>query len=864
MTDATFESANESHRAAPQVATSLVRAHAYAALAMVIISALFGIIVATKMNWPGFLGETAELTWGRVRYAHTQGIFFGWLSNAFIAFLYYGVPRLAGRSVTSTSLGWVIFVAWNLLAVLPGWALVLAGYSQPLEWAEFPIIIDGVLIAAMALLFVQFVVPFFRARMADLYVSGWYFLGGITFTIFAYAVGNFVPEFRPGAEGASYSGLWIHDAVGLWVTPLAVGIAYYVIPAASGRAIWSHFLSMIGFWLLFFVYPLNGLHHYLFSSIPLEMQKAAVVASVYLGVAVIIVVTNLMMTLRRLGGKVTGDPALRFVWLGIVFYLVVSLQGSSQALMPFNRYIHFSDWVIGHSHLALLGFASFIAIGGMLYAWRNTVGVRYNPHLATWSFWLLSFGLLAMVLVLTIAGMIQGQLWQGAGPWLDSVEASRPYWVIRTLTGVPIILGFGALILAMTTGHRIAAQDTHDSSQGAAKFQDINIYSHARRHRWLRGAYAVTGLAGLGFFALSFLALAVWPSREVAATIARTTPVGAITYTSAEARGREVYAREGCAYCHSQMIRAIPVDENRFGPASQAWETAQDKPQMWGTRRIGPDLSREAGRRPADWQFAHLYDPRSVVPRSNMPAFPWLFEGSATKPQQEAIDLVAYLEALGRNRILAGEAEPLTTGSNGRAPDLLLSDVDARLPGRGKALFEANCAGCHGSEGLGDGPSSDALLPHPRNLTEVRLSDERLSEVLWNGVEGSAMPGWSRLPVADLSAIAAYVETLSRDVAAEERTPDAFAGAGIYAQNCVVCHGNNGRGDGPSAGALAPAPSNFHEELPSLDYAIKVLTEGVPGTSMPRWDTKLSAEEIEMVARYVRTFYDTSAEEDAQ
>lgn len=134
------------------------------------------------------------------------------------------------------------------------------------------------------------------------------------------------------------------------------------------------------------------------------MQKAAVVASVYLGVAVIIVVTNLMMTLRRLGGKVTGDPALRFVWLGIVFYLVVSLQGSSQALMPFNRYIHFSDWVIGHSHLALLGFASFIAIGGMLYAWRNTVGVRYNPHLATWSFWLLSFGLLAMVLVLTIAG----------------------------------------------------------------------------------------------------------------------------------------------------------------------------------------------------------------------------------------------------------------------------------------------------------------------------------------------------------------------------------------------------------------------------------------------------------------------------
>jgi len=841
------------------VEDNLIRAHAYAALAMVVISALFGITVAIKMNWPGFLGDTAQLTWGRVRYAHTQGIFFGWLSNAFIAFLYYGVPRLAGRSVSSRSLGWVIFAVWNLVAVVPGWALLLAGYSQPLEWAEFPPIIDAAIILGMLLMVVQFVVPFFRARMSDLYVSGWYFIGGITFTLLAYPVGNFMPEFVSGAEGAAYSGLWIHDAVGLWVTPMAVGIAYYVIPAASGRPIWSHFLSMIGFWLLFFVYPLNGLHHYIFSSIPMDMQKGAIVASVYLGVAVVIVVINLLMTLRNLGGKVAADPALRFVWLGVIFYVAVSLQGSAQALMPFNRFVHFSDWVIGHSHLALLGFASFIAIGGMLYAWRNTVGARYNPHMATWSFWLLTFGLLAMVLDLTIAGMVQGQLWQGTGPWIDSVEASRGYWVTRTLTGIPILLGFFALIGAMTMGQRIGQNDTHSIPTRASKFQDINVYSHAGRNAWLRGAYAVTGIAGIGFFALSFLVLAVWPGREVTATIARTSPETLIAYTESEARGREIYGREGCAYCHSQMIRALPADEQRFGPASEAWETAQDTPQMWGTRRIGPDLSREAGRRTADWQFAHLWNPQSVVPRSNMPSFPWLFNGSARQPTQEGIDVVAYLESLGRNRILAGEAARSGTAGRGMPPELILTAASPDIAARGRDLFAANCSGCHGATGEGDGPAAAALLPHPRNLTQVRLSDARIAEVLWKGVEGSAMPGWSDMPVADLSALAAYVKTLPASVESEPKTAEAVAGAGIYAANCALCHGANGAGDGVSAGVLAPPPSNFQTELPSMDYALGALHNGIPGTGMPRWDTRLSDAEIESVSRYVRTFYEGEA-----
>jgi len=239
----------------PSVEYGLIRAHVYASLATVLISASFGILVASKFNFPEFLGGHAWLTWGRLRYNHTQGIFFAWLGNAFLAFFYYAVPRLANRPVLSRKLGWFLFCIWNFAVVLPGWVLVAAGFSQPLEWAEFPLVVDAFVVLAFILMVFEFVLPFLRARLSDLYVSAWYIIGGIIFTMLAYPVGNFVPELVPGARGAAFSGLWIHDAVGLYVTPFAVAIAYYVIPATTRRPIYSHFLSMVGFWVLFFTYP---------------------------------------------------------------------------------------------------------------------------------------------------------------------------------------------------------------------------------------------------------------------------------------------------------------------------------------------------------------------------------------------------------------------------------------------------------------------------------------------------------------------------------------------------------------------------------------------------------------------------------
>ena len=437
----------------PEVHTSLVHAHGIAALVALLLSVTFGVVASLQFLYPDFTGGAPWLSWGRLRYAHTQGIMLGWLGNAFFAFLYHAVPVLSGRPVTSVRLGRWLFALWNFAVMAPGWVLVLSGVSQPLEWAEFPLVIDAVVVVALVVSAIQFLPPLFTRGLDYLYVSSWYIIGGLVFTLLAYPMGNIVPEFVAGASGAAFSGLWIHDAVGLFVTPLALAIVYFVIPAATRRPIYSHFLSMLGFWLLFFLYPLNGTHHYVFSVIPMSAQIGAITASALLGVDVIIVVANLLLSLKG-AGVIPRDVGVRFVAAGTVFYLIVSLQGSVQAQMAVNATVHFTDFVVGHSHLAMLGFASFAAAGGLVHVWQRIGWARYNARLVDHAFWLLVIGVTVMAVDLTIAGVVQGHLWQSGAPWLESVQASRSYWMVRTLAAVPVLGGFVALLVGLTTGPR--------------------------------------------------------------------------------------------------------------------------------------------------------------------------------------------------------------------------------------------------------------------------------------------------------------------------------------------------------------------------------------------------------------------------
>jgi cbb3-type cytochrome oxidase subunit 1 len=220
---------------------------------------------------------------------------------------------------------------------------------------------------------------------------------------------------------------------------------------------------MLGFWLLFFVYPLNGTHHYVYSVIPMAAQMGAIVASTILAIDVVIVVTNLLLSLRG-SGVFPADVGLRFVATGTVFYLLVSLQGGLQAQMAVNQTVHFTDWVVGHSHLAMLGFATFAGAGGLVHVWQRLPRVRFSPRACEWAYWLLFGGVSVMVVDLTVAGLVEAQAWQSGAPWIESVRAAKPYWLVRALSAIPIAGGFVALLLGLTTGPRSDVQAGRDDA----------------------------------------------------------------------------------------------------------------------------------------------------------------------------------------------------------------------------------------------------------------------------------------------------------------------------------------------------------------------------------------------------------------
>lgn len=396
----------------------------------------------------------------------------------------------------------------------------------------------------------------------------------------------------------------------------------------------------------------------------------------------------------------------------------------------------------------------------------------------------------------------------------------------------------------------------------------------------IRTAYLVASVAGVVFFVLSVGLLGVWPARVLGQQTQSMAPEHPLEVTASALRGRTVYAREGCAYCHTQQIRYVHADMTRFGRPTLAWESRRDTPHLLGTRRIGPDLSRAGGTRSLDWHYAHLFAPRALVPDSVMPSYPWLFDGAPDRPTLEARDLVVYLESLGAARELAGaegeararegchcEADEMTqmafvgplnthpakTRRGGTDTPVLSAEADLA---RGRELYARHCATCHGTTGGGDGPGARMLLPSPSRLSSHVHSTARLAEVLWNGVAGSAMPAWRDQPLADLTALARAVQALSSEEA-EPTLPATLLPLGrqVYSANCVQCHGERGDGGGWAGEAVAMAPAGFTQQRPSLPEALRALREGIPGTPMAPWTPRLADAEVLAVAHYVRSLY---------
>jgi len=420
----------------------LVLAHIVAGLAALLIGLLSGLAFAFQFLQRYWFPGIEWLSPGRVRMVHTNILAYGFIANVFLAGLHWAVPRITGRPVLSRALSWFIFWAWQAVLAATGIG-ILAGHAQAIEWGETPIFVDPVVMVGLIAVAFNFLAPIVKSGRKPLYVALWYFTAALVWTPLNYLMGNYVPQFYlPGASGAAVSGLFIHDLVGLFVTPLGWGLLYYFVPVILKRPIWSHAVSLIGFWGLAFFYPLNGVHHYLWSPIPMFAQYGAVVATIGVEIVVTTVFINFLATLRGQAGALVQSIPLRWMYTGIIFYVITCIQCAYQTLLTVQTIVHFTDWVVGHAHLVMFGVFGFWIFGIITELWPRLVGRPWHSvRLNRWHYWLTTVGTAFMVIDLVAAGLVQGYLWRGLAPWEATLRASAPFWTARAISGFAILLG---------------------------------------------------------------------------------------------------------------------------------------------------------------------------------------------------------------------------------------------------------------------------------------------------------------------------------------------------------------------------------------------------------------------------------------
>lgn len=426
----------------------LIRWHLVASVAYLLVVVLLGLAYALQFIHLYPFEGVEILSPGRLRMCHTMGAAYGMIANAFFGLIGYVIPKLTGIPVVSQKGARVLFGLYNLLVVATV-VMILLGHAQGLEWAETPAVLDPFIALVVVGMVVNLITPILKSRSKAHYVSIWYIMAALIWTPLVYVMGNFLPQYVfPGTGGATISSMYIHDLVGLFVTPIGIGLLYYLLPVLMQRPLYSHALSLVGFWGLAIFYPLNSVHHYLYSPIPMWAQYASVVASVGMHVVVYTVIFNVLATMSADWPRVMSSMPLKFLFVGSLIYLATCIQCAIHVTLAVQQVIHFTDWVVGHSHMIMFGtFGSWI-FAWFYYLWpRLTQTPLYSDKLANWHFWLSTVGIAVMAIDLAIAGLIQGEMWRSLLPFEESIIASIPYWWIRMLSGVTIFMGLMCFVV---------------------------------------------------------------------------------------------------------------------------------------------------------------------------------------------------------------------------------------------------------------------------------------------------------------------------------------------------------------------------------------------------------------------------------
>lgn len=415
-----------------------------------IVATLAGLVAAIELVAPDLLGNISWLLFSRLRPMHVNLVIFGFVSPGLFACAFYILPRLLRTPIFSEKLGLTTVAAWNVVLVSLVITLAL-GMTQGREYAELIWPIDIAIVVALFLIFINFMMTVRNRKEQILYVSIWYILAAVILTACTYCLGNVI--WRPnsgalvGIPDAIMLWFYGHNIFGLFLTPLSVAIAYYVIPQVCRAPLFNHTLSLLGFWSILVIYTHIGTHHLLQVPVPTWLKVVAIVDSVAMVIPVMAFLINIWYTVRGHLAKVQANIGAKFILIGTSMYFLVSIRGSMMSLPDVQRVTHFSHWVVGHAHVGVLGFAGMIALGGLYFIIPRITGKPlFSPFLANFQFWMVLIGVGGFAVVLTISGLIQGNAWLNGETIYRILPEIHIYNIIRASLGMLIfvssLLGF--------------------------------------------------------------------------------------------------------------------------------------------------------------------------------------------------------------------------------------------------------------------------------------------------------------------------------------------------------------------------------------------------------------------------------------
>ncbi|HOZ81476.1 MAG TPA: cytochrome-c oxidase, cbb3-type subunit I [Bacteroidia bacterium] len=615
----------------------IVAMFAWATVIWAIVGMLVGLLAAFQLPFPA-LNFDAHTTFGRIRPLHTNAIIFAFVGNGMFMGIYYSLQRLLKARMYSDVLSYIHFWGWQLIIV--GAAITLPlGITASKEYAELEWPLD----IAIAIVWVIFGINMFgtlvRRRERHLYVAIWFYIATVVTVAVLHIVNSLaipVTLFKSyslyaGVQDALVQWWYGHNAVAFFLTTPYLGLMYYFLPKAANRPVYSYRLSIIHFWSLIFLYIWAGPHHLLYTALPDWAQSLGVVFSIMLLAPSWGGMINGLLTLRGAWDRVRDNPELKFYVVAVTAYGMATFEGPMLSLKSVNAISHFTDWTIAHVHIGALGWNGFLTFGILYWLIPKLFNTSlYSKKLAGIHFWLGTLGIVFYAIPLYWAGITQHFMWKEFTEdgvlrypnFLETVVQVVPMYKLRALGGSLYLLGSLVMVYNLIKTARAGKMVANEDAEAPAL--EKNYVAHDDHwHRWIErrpaqmliGSLIVILIGGMVEIIPTFMVKSNVP------TIASVKP-----YTPLELQGRDIYVREGCYTCHSQMVRPFRYETERYGEYSKPGEFVYDHPFQWGSKRTGPDLHREGGKYPNSWHYNHMLDPQTMSPGSIMPSYAFMID----------------------------------------------------------------------------------------------------------------------------------------------------------------------------------------------------------------------------------------------